>query len=257
MQPTRTELAVLNNVHWYEAMFDAHGLAHESDGKVWLSHAHPPPFHSNLVVRSPEVSRSLLESYVRDLERMPPSAHWSLKDSYARLDLSPQGFAPLFEAQWIWRDPVELQAPPVPASLDWERVATASALKDWERVWWGDSKNESQTRGSPQFPPRLLSSPEHIFLAGKLDGRVVAGGILNRSPGVVGVSNVFFDPTFAHEVWDTLAAHGSTAFPHTPLVGYERGADLQLARRAGFKPIGPLRVWQRTPGSDGPSPHGG
>jgi hypothetical protein len=31
--------------------------------------------------------------------------------------------------------------------------------------------------------------------------------------------------------------------PDLPLVGYEIGEDLSAAHRAGFRSIGPLRVW--------------
>jgi hypothetical protein len=34
-----------------------------------------------------------------------------------------------------------------------------------------------------------------------------------------------------------------TLFPGLPLVGYERGDDLERARRVGFEEVGPLRVW--------------
>jgi hypothetical protein len=65
------ELAVLNNTRWYQAMFDAHGLASTVDGRVWLSHQTPPPFHSNLVVLSPNTSQNDVAAYVSDLERVP------------------------------------------------------------------------------------------------------------------------------------------------------------------------------------------
>jgi len=34
MSPSRIELAALNNTHWYQAMFDAHGLASIVEGHV-------------------------------------------------------------------------------------------------------------------------------------------------------------------------------------------------------------------------------
>jgi hypothetical protein len=228
-------------------MFEAHGLTHQVDGMVWISHEYPPPFHSNLVVLSPEASQANIEAYVHDLERMPRPTGWSLKDSFACLDLSSRGFAQLFEAQWMWCDPLEPGARAPSARLDWARMATGSELTEWENAWWGDVRNESESRVNRQFPDRLLASHEHVFLAGRLDGRVVAGGIANCSPGAVGISNVFSPAAFAQETWNAITSRVCVAFPNTPLVGYERGADLQLARAAGFTPIGPLRVWCRTP----------
>jgi hypothetical protein len=95
MPPSRVELAVLNNTRWYEAMFEAHGLACEVDGQVWLSHQTPPPFHSNLVVLSPDTTQTDVEAYVSELGRRLPTGGWSLKDSYACLDLHSLGFTQL------------------------------------------------------------------------------------------------------------------------------------------------------------------
>lgn len=245
MQLSRVELAVLNNTRWYEAIFRAHGLASEVDGRVWLSHETPPPFHSNLVVLSRGTSQTEVEAYVADLATVPRPGGWSLKDSYASLDLSSLGFTQLFQAEWIWRDPLPAGPPKATSGLVWAQVTTAAELLEWEGAWSGDARNDAAARRTRQFPESLLESPDHAFFAGRLDGRVVAGGIANRSPGVAGLSNVFSPPAFSKSTWSALVTCISTLLPHTPLVGYERGADLQLAREVGFVPIGALRVWCR------------
>lgn len=245
MKPSRVELAVFNNVRWYEAMFAAHGLACEADGRVWLSHEVPPPFHSNLVVLSPSMSQKDVEAYIAELGKQPRPAGWTLKDSYACLDLSSLGFSRLFQAEWLWRDPLHASTREVVSGLAWTHVATAPELAEWEEAWSGDTRNDAQVRRTRQFPEQLLASPEHAFFAGRLDGTVVAGGIANRSPGVVGLSNVFSPQNISEAVWNALVSCTATAFPNAPLVGYERGADLQVARGVGFLPIGTLRVWYR------------
>lgn len=200
MPPSRVELAVLNNTRWYEAMFEAHGLACEVDGRVWLSHQTPPPFHSNLVVLSPDTTQTDVEAYVSELGRRLPTGGWSLKDSYACLDLHSLGFTQLFQAEWIWRDPHPSEARNAAPRLAWAKVRTATELLEWEDAWSG---------------------------------------------GVVGLSNVFSSQAFSEEAWNALVTCIAAAFPNVPLVGYERGADLQLAKGAGFVPIGALRVWRR------------
>jgi len=245
MQPSNVELAVLNNTRWYEGMFAAHGLAWKVDGRVWLSHETPPAFHSNLVVLAAATTQFEVEAYVHEIERIPRAAGWSIKDSYACLDLVPLGFTPLFDAEWIWRDAGQAEPRSAPHSLAWSRVTTAAELQAWEGAWWGDARNDAAPQRAQQFPYSLLASADHAFFAGWLDGRIIAGGIANRSPGVVGISNLFSPAAFAQEAWAALVACIGAAFPNMPLVGYERGADLQLARRAGFEPIGKLCVWQR------------
>jgi hypothetical protein len=68
-----------------------------------------------------------------------------------------------------------------------------------------------------------------------------AEAMLNRTGDVVGVSNV----SAPLEAWATLPLAAAAAFPSLPLVGYEHGEPLELARAAGFSEIGPLRVWLR------------
>jgi hypothetical protein len=41
VNPSKTQLAVLNDICWYEAMFQAHGLSNTLDGLVWLSRETP------------------------------------------------------------------------------------------------------------------------------------------------------------------------------------------------------------------------
>jgi hypothetical protein len=151
----------------------------------------------------------------------------------------------LFEAEWVWRDPLPAKSRSGDSELVWAKVTTKPELLEWEEAWWGDARNERVVR-TRQFPGQLLTNPDCGFFAGRLHGQIVAGGIANRSPGVVGISNVFSPRTFSEDSWDALVMSISTMFPNTPLVGYERGADLLLAERVGFVPIGALRVWSRS-----------
>ncbi len=245
MSLSRSELAVLNNVQWYEAVFAAHGLPFETHPLVWLSHQTPPPFHSNLVVLSKDATQAQVEAFIHHIASTPRPGGWSLKDSYACLDLVPLGFSQLFEANWIWRDAPASGALDAPSHLVWSRVSTAAGLLEWESAWAGDANDLSAPGVRRQFPEQLLLDRRVAFLAGRAQGEVVAGGILNQSPGVVGVSNVFARPSVAPGVWPAVVQCAAKEFPGVPLVGYERGADLEAAQQVGFVPIGALRVWWR------------
>ncbi|MBB5874298.1 hypothetical protein F4553_007732 [Allocatelliglobosispora scoriae] len=131
----------------------------------------------------------------------------------------------LFEAQWITHDGADLRS-----DLDWSATDDFTA---WTTGWSG---------GEPQeiLRPELLHDPGVVLLAGIQDGEVVAGAIAHRSDGVIGVGNVFGPP---EQAWPGLIGHLTRRFPATPLVGYEHGDDLAVARRFGCRPIGPLRVW--------------
>jgi hypothetical protein len=241
--PEKVELAVLNSTRWYESMFAAHGLACETDGRVWCSHETPPPFHSNLVVLAPTTTLADIETYAADIEGRRQQTGWSLKDSYACLDLASLGCTLLFQADWIWRDPVRGVDPALKSRLSWIKLTNPSSLLKWEQAWSGDARNETEVLRTRQFPTSLLDSPDHAFFAGLLDGEIIAGGVANRSPGVVGLSNIFSPPGLVEDTWGALVTSVSAAFPGTPIVGYERGADLNIAQRAGFEPTGKLCVW--------------
>jgi hypothetical protein len=70
--------------------------------------------------------------------------------------------------------------------------------------------------------------------------RIVAGGIVNRSAGAAGLSNVFSRAGHGSETWSALAQCART--PDFPLIGYERGEALADAQNSGFQAVGSLRV---------------
>jgi hypothetical protein len=170
------------------------------------------------------------------------TGEWSVKDSFQRPDLSPLGFQPLFDAQWIEFDPDPLQPPTIPFGYTCAAIRSAAELVAWEMAW-GGNEDVTAAPGEPMFPPALLSERQVDFLAIKFDDRIVGGGVLNQGGGVVGMSNVFSLSIEPQIIWRALTAYGLTAFPGQSLVGYESGASLSVATRAGFSRLGPLRVW--------------
>lgn len=243
MPDHRQELAVLNNVFWYRAVFRAHGIDCGTDDLAWWSEAATPPFHSNLVVLSPSADASHVQGRLRAIARARSPSGLGVKDSFAKLDLSAAGYEILFEADWIWRE--HSHADSTGSAEAWACVTSAAELTAWESAWWGDARNKLDGPASCQFPASLLESPNHRFFF-KLRGQaVVAGAIANRSPGVVGLSNAFSVSSANFDDWEGLIQCAGEHFPGVPLVGYERGAALACATSAGFVPVGALRVWNR------------
>jgi hypothetical protein len=95
------------------------------------------------------------------------------------------------------------------------------------------------------FRPALFDDPSVLLLA-LHDGKDLAGGVvLNRSSGLVGLSNIFaVDRSNVAAVWSSAITTAAVHFPGLPLVGYERGDDLALALASGFVALGTLRVWR-------------
>ena len=165
------------------------------------------------------------------LQRVDRSPGCSVKDSFACADLTAHGFRPLFDAEWIHRPP----APPaVGSDLVWNPVRTPDELRAWGAAHGGGDV----------FRPTLLERPAvAIIVARDASATIVAGVIGHRSHAVVHISNLFSTVPDPHHVWTGALAALSAWAPGQPLVGYESGASLAAAHRAGFASIGPLRVW--------------
>ncbi|MFE2170663.1 hypothetical protein ACFXB3_37220 [Streptomyces sp. NPDC059447] len=233
---TRLRPAVLNNALFCDAVCRAHGLPTDfGDESFWLSASRTPPLYPDGVTLAPGTSE---ESLLRRMDTDSPGC--SVKDSFADLDLEGDGFEVLFDAQWIHRPAGAPAAGGAPSGgLEWSEVAGEAELSAWEAAWDGEES-------TGLFRPVLLGE-EIAFLAGRRDGRVVAGAVVNLAAGVVGVSNLFaHDEADTDAAWTGALTAAAARWPGHDVVGYESGDDLATAVRHGFAPIGPLRIWLRT-----------
>ena len=243
MTTDRAALCARNNALWCDAVCRAHGLPGEFLAGLWLNRHPVPRFYSNAVTLSPKDPAGQ-RAWVEHL--MTRRARFSVKDSFATLDLSRLGFDVLFEATWLWREPVRrAQESATHRALAWSVVRDAAGLARWEAAWAGLHAGQVVPGSARIFRRGLLHEPGVALLAGARDGQVVAVAAANQTGEVVGLSNVFAPATEAAECWAGAVAFAAALFPGRPLVGYERGDDLARAQAVGFVPVGPLRVWAR------------
>jgi hypothetical protein len=229
-------LAASNNVDWYTAVFRSLGLSGAIEHGVWTSRDEAPAYHSNAVILSPgpaDLQREIIRRLAANLGRP-----FSFKDAFASRDFGAEGFKPLFDAVWIWRDagtPSPLQG----SDVKWHRVTTEAELATWEA--------DLLANGSPAdkrvFLPRLLGDSSMAFFTARDRGGVIGGCAANRSVEVVGFSNFFtVEPNDARLRAGAVAAVADFASGF-PVVGYERGEALAAMERLGFRAIQPLRIW--------------
>jgi len=232
------QVAAYNNAFWCESVCRSHHVPGEFLEMAWVNLHQTPVYYPNLVTLSPTAELDLHNESLADLLITKRSHTVSVKDSFARLDLTPFGFHPLFQAQWILKQ--TQSAPPRHGTTDiqWEQIVSEKELIRWEEAW-------SETVPFPNhlFLPALLKDAEICIMAAYKDHQIMAGAIANRTTGVVGLSNVFTPPDAAERYWegflDMIGAH----FPSLPIVGYESDESLTRALRIGFTVLGPLRVW--------------
>ncbi|MFC8277142.1 hypothetical protein ACFUJR_32360 [Streptomyces sp. NPDC057271] len=226
--------AALNNAEWCEAMCRAHGRPGSFGPRAWTNAHRTPPYYPDAVTLTADASvRDVLDG----IDRRVPGA--SVKDSFARLDLTGEGFRPLFEASWIHRP----AGGPAPAAADgtrWRAVRTPAELAAWAAAWSGGDADEAAL-----FRTGLLADPGTTVVGGYgADGRILGGAVLSESGRVTGVSNLFTagdeDPSATWSGCLGLVRDGRA------VVGYESGDDLPPALAVGFEEIGPLRVWLAT-----------
>ena len=172
-----------------------------------------PRFYPNAVTTVPgeaAVAEQLKALDILRASNLP--GRWAVKDSFNQLALVRSGFDVLLEARWIRN-----------AMPD---AAAARSDIVWSRVEKGP-----------------VDGPDFAMFEGRRGFLVVAGGMLYRAEGVVGLANVVTDAADAVAVWQSLALLAAKTFPRTPLVGYESGDDLGAALDAGFEAGDPLTVW--------------
>jgi len=121
-------------------------------------------------------------------------------------------------------------------------VTSPRDLARWEAAWRGHGSPSE----SPVFVPALLSDDAVAVFAALRGDDVVGGCVANRSTDAVGFSNFFADD--ADSLVASAVVEVARFAPGAPIVGYERGADLDRVRAIGFRAVGPLRVWIRDGG---------
>lgn len=221
----RLRAAVDASLGWYEDVCALHGTATVLRDGLWSAVGPPPPLHSGVVVVEPGVTAEQV------LERRR-ATDGGVKDSFASVDLGAHGLELLFAASWISRP-----APPErPPPRGWTVVRTPEHLAAWTAAH--DTADV--------LLPGLLRSAHLVVLEQQVDGVAVAGAVARLGSGTVDVSNVHAAPGHAVD-WDELAAVVGHLFPGRPLVGYERGEDLDAALAGGFAVTGDLRVWVPAP----------
>jgi hypothetical protein len=224
--------AARNNAEWCDSVCRLHGQTGTYHDGGWTVPKRSPPLYPDAITVDPGASIDAI------LAAIDTSRGCSLKDSFASLDLASEGFHVLFEAQWICRE-AGAPSPEAPAEMRWERVRDPAVLRRWERAW-----NRYDFDIPPGlFHPSLLDEDAVMIMAGYRDEAIVAGAIANRSATVASVTNVFSADDDLDAAWCGSVAAVAAQVGDLPLVGYERGDDLEAARRHGFALLGPLQVW--------------
>jgi len=218
--------AARNNAEWCDALCRTHGISGHFDTNSWTSPKRTPPFYPDAITLAAGVSPAQL------LAQIDHGAGCSVKDSFADLDLTDEGFRVLFRGEWLLAKRAD--APQLPSR--WWVVETGEQLAEWESAW------DVSGSKSGLFRPSLLASSTIAVLARGSEG-IIAGAVANRSTTVIGLSNVFHRHGDLESAWQGAASAAQARWGEMPVVGYESGAALDAAHGGGFGSVGELVVW--------------
>ncbi|MEP4194454.1 MAG: hypothetical protein ABJL99_02345 [Aliishimia sp.] len=220
----QAQIAANNNADLCAAIMAANGLRTERNENAYICIDDPLPYYPKMITLNP-IATDELNERAKGLS--------GVKDSFSCLDVDLVGMQVAFDATWIWSETKQQTMP-----AKWRRIENAHDLAKWHKAWGGDG---SQT-DTEIFTPECLKDPNLAFFA-RLSGMTMeAGCIANLSEAVVGMSNVFSAISNDQSLFGDALSAVSTVGIGRPVVGYERGADLEAATSVGFQPIGSLRL---------------
>jgi hypothetical protein len=212
--------AARNHADWCDLIARSIGTSTTRTDDLWAAETPMPQGHPDVVLLRPGASPDW--GAIRGA-----SNGLSVVDSFADQDLADFGFEVVFEAAWIALDQVGDGT-----TVQW-RPVRRDRFSDW--LAEHGSLNELE--------PAILDVAEVVVLEAVDAGRFVAGAILHSSDGVIGLNDVFLGDGNRADAWRSLTGIAHTRFGHAPLVGFETADAVAPALAAGFRAVGPMRVW--------------
>ena len=231
--------AILNNNDLYEAVFKPQNIKSHRNDAIWYCLEEIPPFYSNLVTVSEnwkpdEIFKTIDENFKNENWNK-----WSIKDSFAALDLSDYGFKKLFAAKWFYLNAAKFTPIKAETELHFKIIKTEKDLSDWRIAW-----DSNEDLGKQIFHPEILNDPKLYFVAGYKNDRIECGCLLNETENILGISN-FSAPEKNIEYWSEIIRFVFDSIKFTDIVGYERKDLTEKLKNLGFETIGDLIVWLR------------
>lgn len=222
------QLAAANNAHWCNLVCRMNGSPGTFRSSAWYAAGHVPMFYPNMVTLQAGCGLETVHRLTRHMR-----GGISVKDSFNTIDLKHLNFSKLFEGQWFVMG--ERRHEPV----RWSTISSGAELQQWECAW---------NNGSPAgiFRRALHSHPAVRFIAFYKDGQIVAGCVLSKSHGVVGVTNFFCPLQTPAAYWAGCLAAAHRFAPNQPVVGYMAGPFPSWLQKEGAIELGKLSVWSKT-----------
>jgi len=224
--------AIQNNEALYASVFKAHGIELQKNEHIYFSTQKVPPLNSNICTKSPAWRPDAIFEEVAKTAEIEGWESWSIKDSFACLQLHERAFKKLFDAHWLYI-PAHTSRSGGKPSLSFLPVLSDADLARWVTLW-GEAPE--------LYTSAMLADPNLFFVIGTEDGEERYAALLNRTDDVIGVSN-FFPKDKTTQRWADLLQYIYDAWGPVDVVGYERTEVLDALLPLGAEKVGDLTVW--------------
>jgi hypothetical protein len=222
---------VANNAAWIHEAMNALGMAGEFTPILWQNFHDMPAIFPNADTLGGTEAEQL--SAIKSLAKAREGKLVAVKDAWARLDLAPLGFEPLFEAQWLYREAKPLEKI---SNISFEHITTAEGLREFAAACNGDELTYVYT-------PALLQ-PDIVWIVVREEGKLIGGVTCFSAEGLNGINNLFARDKALEEA---LIREAVNAFPDLPSCDYTGEDSIAPYLKLGFETVGKLRVWLRHP----------
>jgi hypothetical protein len=222
---------VANNAAWIHMANAALGKEGEFTPILWQNFNDMPPIFPNADTLGGTEAEQI--TAIQALVDKRSGKLVAVKDAWARLDLAPLGFEPLFEAVWLYRD-----AAPIEKAKEFaiERITTPEALREFAIGCNGEEL-------ASVYSPALLR-PDIVWFLARKEGKVTGGITAVAAEGINGLNNLFGDD---ESIKNALIREAINAFPDLPAGDYTGEESIAPYLAHGFEALGKLRVWLRHP----------
>lgn len=231
-------LALRNSNALYDEIFVNQNICFRRNDSICYCLEETLTYYSNLVTVDEEWKPDeIFEAIDKNFERENWS-EWSIKDSFAVLNLTEYKFETLFSAQWFYLEAEKFTPLKSESNLSFAILENESDLEIWRKAW-----DDNEKLGKEIFDSKLLNNPRVYFIAGYENNKIACGCFLNKSDSVLGVSNFFAKDTSIY-YWSEIIEFIFSAVEKTDIVGYEQNALVEkLEKRLNFEKVGDLTIW--------------
>jgi len=232
-------LAVGASVGWHDSWMRAFGLRTETDADAWRLLDRPPKiWYFTAITRRPGAPPDALANSVG-----------TVCDAWSRLDLEPLGFERREAEPWFFRPAGPLASEPSPHELEIMRTTTPEEVAEFEAVSVrGFETEDAWIEAGSAHPSTILGDPRMTNWIGRVAGRPVAAAMSYQADRAIGVFGVTTVASARRRGYGTAITRAAVlADSGLPSVLAPSPEAENLYKRIGFRRVGELQQWRRSP----------